>query len=68
MGQSIQELPNKYFNLLSANPTKWSNTPKQFVGNTNKLSVFNHFVGLALKGVMSVVDTKGQQKALHISH
>ena len=28
---------------LSANPTKWSHTLKQF------LSVFDHFVGLALK-------------------
>ena len=38
-------------NPLSANPTKWSNTLKQFVGNlpTNCLSVFDHFVGLALK-------------------
>ena len=40
-------------NPLSANPTKWSNTLKQFVGNlpTNCLSVFDHFVGLALKGL-----------------
>ena len=38
---------------LSANITKWSNTLKQFVGNltTNCLSVFDHFVGLALKGL-----------------
>ena len=36
---------------LSANFTKWPNTPKHFVGNlpTNCLSVFGHFVGLALK-------------------
>ena len=36
---------------LSANPTKWSNTLKQFVGklSTNCLSVFDHFVELALK-------------------
>ena len=41
-----------YLNPLSANPTKWSNTLKEFVGNlpTNCLSVFDHFVGLALKG------------------
>ena len=40
------------FNPLSANPTKWSNTLKQFVGKlpTNCLSVFDHFVGLAFKG------------------
>ena len=39
------------FNLLSANPTKWSNTLKRFVGNmpTNCLRVFDNFVGLALK-------------------
>ena len=40
-------------NPLSANPTKWSNTLKQFVGKlpTNCLSVFDHFVKLALKGL-----------------
>ena len=32
------------FNLLSAKITKWSNTLKQ-------LSVFDHFVGLALEGL-----------------
>ena len=38
------------FNPLSANPTKWSNSLKQFVGSfpTNCLSVFDHFVGLAV--------------------
>ena len=38
-------------NPFGANPTKWSNTLKQFVGKlpTNYLSVFDHFVGLALK-------------------
>ena len=43
-------------NPLRANPTKWSNTLKQFVGNlpTNCLSVFNHFVGLAFKGLRLV--------------
>ena len=36
-------------NPLSANPTKWSNTLKQFAGKfpTNCLSVFDHFVTLA---------------------
>ena len=40
------------FNPLSANPTKWSNTRKPFVGNfpTNCLSVLDYFGGLALKG------------------
>ena len=37
------------FNPLSANFTKWSNRLKQFVGLC--LSVFGHFVGLALKGL-----------------
>ena len=42
-----------YFIPLSANPTKWSNKLKQFFGNlpTNCLSVFDHFVKLALKGL-----------------
>ena len=46
------------FNPLSANPTKWSNTLKQFVGNlpTYCLSVFDHFVGLALKGLSDCLD------------
>ena len=43
----------RILNPLSAKITKWSNTLKQFVGNlpTNCLSVFDHFVGLALKGL-----------------
>ena len=38
-------------NPLNANPTKWSNALKQFVGKllTNCLIVFNHFVGLTFK-------------------
>ena len=41
------------FNPLSANPIKWSNILKQFPGNlpTNCLSVFDHFLRLALKGL-----------------
>ena len=44
-------------NSLSANPTKWSNTLKQFVGTllTNCLSVFDHFVKLALKGLVNMI-------------
>ena len=40
-------------NPLSTNPAKWSNTLKKFVGKlrTNCLSVFDHFVKLALKGL-----------------
>ena len=47
------------FSPLSANLTKWSNTLKQFVGKlpANCLSVFDHFVGFALKGlVLFLVD------------
>ena len=42
-----------FVNRLSANPTKWSNTLKQFVSNlpTNCLSVFDHFTGLVPKGL-----------------
>ena len=41
----------KKLNPLGANPTKWSNTLKQIVSKlpTNCLSVFDHFVKLALK-------------------
>ena len=43
----------KLLKTLSTNFTKWSNTLKQFVRklSTNCLSVFDHFVGLALKGL-----------------
>ena len=42
------------FNPLSLNPNTGPNTVKQFVGKlpTNCLSVFDHFVGLALKGLI----------------
>ena len=41
------------FNPLIANPTKWPNTLKQFVDKlpVNSLSVFSHFIKLALKGL-----------------
>ena len=40
-------------NPLSANPENWSNTLKQIVGNlpTICLSVFDHFMNLAPKGL-----------------
>ena len=52
----LQKSLNEILNPLSANPTKWSNTLKQFVGNfpTNCLSVFDHFVRLAVKGLTVV--------------
>ena len=42
-----------FISPLSANPTKWPSTLKQFVGKlpTNYLNVFGHFVKLALKGL-----------------
>ena len=48
-------------NPLSAIPTRWSNTLKQFIGKlpTNYLSVFADFVGLALKGLIILVKIKG---------
>ena len=54
------------FNPLSANPTKWSNTLKQFVGKlpTICLSVFDHFVGLELKGLNAVSDDALKRKCL----
>ena len=51
---------SNYFNPLSANFPKWSNTLKQFVGKfpTNCLSVFDHFVALARKGLTSKSKSK----------
>ena len=37
-------ISNTYVNPLSVNPRKWS--------NIGELSVFDHFVGLVLKGLM----------------
>ena len=53
MGKPIKE---RCLNPLSANLTKFLNTLKQFVSKlpTNCLSAFDHFVGLALKGLTYV--------------
>ena len=50
------DIQNKVINPLSTNRTKWSSTLKQFGGKklTNCLSVFDHFVGLALKGLIKL--------------
>ena len=47
-------------NPLNVRPTKWSNRLKQLIGNlaTNSLSVFDHFVILALKWLKSYTCTK----------
>ena len=55
IGELSERLPIKYesyINPLSANPIKWSNTLKQFVGNlpTYCMSVFEYFAGLTFKG------------------
>ena len=44
-------------NPLIANPTKWSNTFKQFLDKlpTICLNVFDHFVGLAFKGLKFIL-------------
>ena len=49
-------------NPLNAKLTKWSNTLKQFLGNfwMNCLSVFDHFVGLALKGLSFIYPISSQ--------
>ena len=49
--------PNFTINPLSANPTKWPNTLKQFVGKlrTTCVGVFGHFVNLAPKGLKLLV-------------
>ena len=52
------EVLNK-FNPISAKFIKWSDTLKQIVGKlqTNGSSVFDHFVGLTLKGLRSIEHT-----------
>ena len=54
-----------YVNPLSAKFIKWSNTLKQIVGNfpTICLSVFDHFSGLAFKGLRK----KNKNKCLYLS-
>ena len=58
------------FNTLSANPTKWSNTLKQFSGKlpTNCLSVFDRGVGLALKGLRHQNNINEQCSIVFIVH
>ena len=60
--------PCQIFNTLSANLKKWSNTLKQFVGKlpTNYLSGFDHFVGLALKGLKILRNLTGLKNAVTV--
>ena len=51
--QAFRIFSEANFNPLRANPTKWSNTLTQFIGNlpTNCFSVFDNLMKLALKGL-----------------
>ena len=53
-------------NPLNAKFIKWSNTLKQFVGKlpTNCLSVFDHFVGLALKGLKQMGEISDAERII----
>ena len=53
MSHSRESNKEMFFNPLSANRTKWSNTLKQFFSCwlTDCLNVFDHFVRLALEGL-----------------
>ena len=55
---TLAKQTNAKLNPLNIKPPKWSNTLKQFVGKLpeNCLSVFDHFVGLALKGLICCSD------------
>ena len=58
---------------LSANPTKWWNILKQFVGKsrrivTNCLNVFDHFVGLALKGLWKIFNLESSTKTMRLTN
>ena len=57
-------------NFLSANPRKWSNTLKQFVGHlpTNCLSVFDHFVILVLKGLKDEIRLRSVDFVSNFKH
>ena len=50
-----RNIGTNWVNPLSGNPTKWSNTFKQFAGSlpTNCLNVFDRFTSLSLKGLIS---------------
>ena len=60
---------NNSINPLNAKITKWSNTLKQFTSKlpTNFLSVFDHFVGLAFKGLRNAFITKMKTAKIHLT-
>ena len=59
-----------YIRLLSAKPTIWSDLLKQFVGflRTNFLSLFDDFVGLALKGLSKYLFPRIKKKICAIQY
>ena len=58
----------KCLNPLSANPTKWLNTLKQFAGCCQRIVwMFDHFMGLALKG-LNVLSTWAPAEFQDIKH
>ena len=52
--------PKKLLNLLSAHLAKWSDTLKQFVGNSRRIVWVYLFVGLVLKGLRFSLDESSQ--------
>ena len=64
---TIQLLP---FEPLRTNPTKWSNTLKQFVGYlpTNCFSMLDHFVKLALKGLIWMLFWRNSSSLINKVH
>ena len=56
-------ITNNCFNPLSVNPKKWSNTRNL---PTNCLSVFDHFVKLALKGLIQTASYKQTRRKQHV--
>ena len=64
----VSYVPSAYV-PLNANPTKWSNTLKQFAGKlpTNCLSVFDHFGKLALKGLSVLYLTRLRAFIFYVS-
>ena len=55
---------SKFFNPLSAKPTKWSKHTQiiRRLLPTNYLNVFDHFVGLALKGLTTAKEKETSQR------
>ena len=53
MKYAVDKLTGHHPNPLSANPTKWPNTFKKFVGKSRRI-VIGYFTGLELKGLIPV--------------